>query len=254
MASTDPQFADLPLPDSTWRRHGWASLVAGLGSAVVGCGSLWLARRCGSAPATAGLLSLLATTVWIGLVCALIAAGTGDTLGALLRGGCAVDGSVVTVIATAIWGGGLVGWAGGLKAYLLWAAMGASLVLFTRLGRSAIARGSLAAVGSTLAALAMGSLFWSAGLLNALAGPARQAVAGWLIRVNTLAGVAAAAGAEGSFPWTWPLMYNITRLGQDVPAPPFSWWMPLCVWAVVAAGLSGYLLIRHGWRRFLYGT
>lgn len=246
---------DLPIVPSLWRRHGWQTLGAGTVTVLVGCGVLAAALHGGVPPSRAGMLALMATTVWVGLAAAPLGAGAGDWIGALLRGGIAADAGIVTLLAVGLFGGGTIGWSSGVKVYLLWLPVALSATLATRCGRSALARSGIAAGAAVVALATMGSLVWSAGLLAAL-GPDRQAAAARLVLwPNTLAGVVAAAGPAEKFVWIeQPVMYAVTRMGQDFPPAPLTWWMPACLWWALAGALAAGLLIRHGGRRFVYGV
>jgi len=246
---------DLPAPPSLWRRSGVATALGAAATIGVGCGTLAVLRRgvAGEPHLTMG--ALFATTIWIGLAAGPLAAGADDWLGALLRGGAPADAGVVTLLAVGLWGDADLTWGAAARVYLLWAPLAVTASLATRWGRSALARGGIALGMAIVAAVTMGSLFWSPGMLEALPADRRWLAASVILWPNALAGLADAAGQAGGFVWAeQPVMYAVTRMGQDVPPPPLAWWMPAIVWWTAAAAMAVGLAARHGLRRFFYGT
>lgn len=252
--SSMPDMLDLPSPPSPWRRNGLVMILASLATLAVGCGTLAGARSAGVPGPTATMLTLLVATVWIGLACAPLAAGAQEWFGAMLRGGLMADVSVITLLAVWAWGGGIIGLAEGVKIYLIWAALAVVLSLGPQLGSTTASRGGIA-VGLTLInALAMSSLFWSAGLLGALGEAGRQTALKCILWPNPLIGIVSLVGPSTRFVWAErPVMYSITRMGQDFPTPAVNWWLPLLIWSILAAGLTGWLMARRVYRSFVYG-
>lgn len=256
---TDPSMnapgLDLPPAPSLWRLHGRALLATAAVTVALECGVLAGALGAGLAPPRATMLTLMAATCWVALAAGPLAAGSADWLGAVGRAGVLADASVVVLLALAVFGGGTLGWSEGWRIYLVWASVAMAAASVVRLGGSARSRTALAVGASALAATAMGGLFWSAGLLAALEPSASAAAAEWILAGNPLVGVIESVAPRVDFVWReQPVMYGITRLGQDVLPPRLAWWTPTLLWASLAAALSVYLVGRAGWRRFYYGT
>ena len=253
-----PHAADnltLTAPPTLWRRHAPPCALATAMALAVGGGTLWAARSAGIPPAPSAMLTLMAVTIWIGLATAPLSAGAEDAIGALCRGGIGADASLLTLLAAGFWGGGVVDFWTAAKVYLLWAGLALALSMLTRLARTPPGRAGLAVAGSAVAAGLMGSLFWSPGLLAALSEPARSWALKLVLYPNPLAGLTALAGPKAGFVWTQTrVLYGITRIGQDYPAPLLSWWTPFLLWSGAGLALLAGLGLRRAVRSFLYGA
>ncbi len=232
---------------SLWRRLGWPTLGGAAATVLVGCGTLAGVLYVGVLPAAAEVAMVFALTAWIAIAAGPLSASSGDWFGAAGRGMILADAAIVPLFAAGVWGGGAVSWASGPKVYVLWLTLSAAIAMLTRLGRTSLARGAWAMGGSTVALLTLSSLFWSGGLLASVRGSGRDSTVLVVLAPNTAHGAARAIG------YNWAekgrIYDNITRVGQDFPAPSVPWWYPATIWAAIAAVAAGGVALRRGWRR-----
>lgn len=248
----------LPSPPGPWRRHGLAVLPIAAATVGVGAGAFLGARAAGVAPEVAGVLTLFAVTAWIALAAGPAAAGSAGWLGALARAGTAVDASIVALVLVGARGGGVIGWGAAWRLYVLWLTLALFAALLTRLGRTAAGRAGWALAASALLAVAMGSVFWSGGLLEAQSGPARSNAAAAVLAPNPLSGVATLVGPAVGFRWPQQggLIYRlrITPLGEDFVTPVLPWWTAAVLWGTAALVLGVFLAGRSAYRSTRLGA
>jgi hypothetical protein len=75
-----------------------------------------------------------------------------------------------------------------------------------------------------------------------------------LVAMNPAAAVS--AEVRGGFVWRMQtgVMYQVTRIGQDVPAGPARWAPAAATLTAIAAVVATAQAIRAGWRRFRWGV
>jgi len=254
MNHVDTQGMVRPPLQRLWHDDGPAIGLAAAITIVLECG-VFLAARCWAVPADrAALMTLLLVTLWIAVATAPLAAGGATRLGAFCRGVVVTDASIVVLIVLIFAGGGQLSWSAAAKIYLLWASLAVTLTLLVPLG----SRRLLIAVVATVAAVAaVTSRFWSAGLLAAMACDSSALVQTTrsLAAFDVLAGVAAAASSAEPFVWAeQPVMYQLTRGGQDYPSAALAWWVPALTWWAAAAAVAAAIAVRRSACRFLNGT
>jgi len=254
MTAADANGLEYAPATRLWRQDGLATLLAAAATIALGCGA-FIAGRCISMPADrAALMSLFTLTVWVAVAAAPLAAGASTRLGAVCRGGAIADAGIVVLIVLALAGGAQVSWGAAVKIYLLWAALAVTLCLIV----SASGSRRIAAVVATAAAVAaISSRFWAAGLLDALApnADALYRTTRLLGALDVAGGVADAASSAKPFVWNeQPVMYQLTRQGQDYPAAAVGWWVPALTWWIAAGLIAAAVGVRTAAGRFFRGT
>ena len=244
---------DLQAPPSAWRRHAGPVALAAAATLLVGLGCRYGALHAGAGALGADVLALMALTVWIALAAGPLAAGAPDALGSLLRAGILADAAAVVLLVLGLDGATLT-WGVGIRLYLLWAGLALAAAGLVRLAARPTGRAAMALAAATAAFVACASLFWSPGLLARLDGPARQAALTVIAWTNPLLGLSQTLAATG-FVWTeQPVLYGITRVGQDYLPAPLCWQAAAIFWWALA-GLAWALVAgRWLWRGFWYGT
>ncbi len=232
--------------------HGRVMLLAATATFLVGCGAFLGGVGWGLPAQRAAMMALFATTVWIALLAAPLAAAADDWLGGLCRGGILADASILTLIVIGLYPQTGLSLLGGAMIYLLWAAIAIAASLAVRLVANRAAGAACVVVVTMVAA---GSLFWSPGLLNATAGSATHVAATTVLAVNPMAAVIKAADGDGAFVWSQQsVMYGITRIDQDFPAPTLPGWLPGAIWWLAAAALTAVGVFRRSLRRLRWGV
>lgn len=248
---------DLRSEPTAAAREAPAVLLALVLTAAVGVGAFVVARGAGVQPGRAGVMTLMVATAWLVIAAPAFAAGGGTGISAALRGGVCADASVAALLAVHIGGAGLLTWTVAIQLYLLWLTMALLSAAVVRLGGDRpIRRAALATAVMLAGFVLMGSLLWSGGLLGALDAPQAESAAHWLVGANPLAVVAGLVGRPAGFVWHLqePVMYQVSRIGQDVPIRPVRWW-PMVTALGVAAGLLGAISGgRFTWRRIRWGV
>jgi hypothetical protein len=195
---------------------------------------------------------LMSVTVWLCLAAAPLAAGAADHLGGLFRAGIMADAGVLVLLIVAMTGPGIT-WSLGWRVYLLWLAVALAAAGVAQLAQTPVARACWAVGFSTIAFAACASLIWSGGLVAYSLAPMREAILAAAAAVNPLLGLSQLLRPQGFIWMEQPVMYGLTRVGQDYPAPAIAWHVTVSIWGVVALAAWTTILARRAWQAFWWG-
>ena len=238
---------------SPLRRYILSAFVPAAATLGVGLAVRYGALAAGSPPVRADVLTLMAMTVWIALAAAPLAAGAQRAFGALIRAGVMADIGALGLLVMALTGP-VVTWSVAWRTYLLWAGLAVAAAGVVRLADRRLAQAALALAFSAVAFAACASPIWSDGLILHLQGPWRQAAGDSLAAVNPLLGLSRLLRPIG-FVWSeQPVLYGLTRMGQDYAIPAVGWHAPALVWWALAAAAWTACLLRRAWQAFWWGN
>jgi hypothetical protein len=237
------------------RRHHFAPALAAAAAVtlLIGLVVRYGSRAAGTPPAQADILTLLAVTAWIALAAAPLAAGAGRALGALLFAGIMADAAAVGLLVMGLTGP-LITWSIAWRTYLIWSALAVSAAGVVRLADRPGARAALSLAFSTAAFAACSSLTWSSGLVLHLEGSWREHTATIAAGINPMLNISQLLRGAGFFWPEQPVMYRLTRMGQDYAAPAVAWHVGAAGWWILAAAAWATLLLRRAWRAVYWGT
>ena len=225
--------------------NGWAMAVLAVATMGIGLGAFLLARGSDAVGA-----ALAASVVWVALACPLTSSAPRDVWGALLRGGTVVDASAVTLLCLWVFARGSAGdpyvtFAAAAKAYCVLLGVGLAGIAGARLGTTPPSRCAWAIVTAAVLLAATATPFWAGGLLLALPRAAQDRAAAWAVTINPFYAVTSTIAPETKFAWNEArLMYRITVIGEDIPAPSGKWQATSLLWVGVAILLAATHLVR----------
>jgi len=217
------------------RREGWVVLGISIATIAVELGVYGGGLAAGTSRLGATLACLAATTLWVALTAGVFAAGGGDALTTLLRGGIVADASAVALLV--LWRlSPFVTLIAAVKIYCTLLAMALLGVSAAGLWRRPAGRYAGAAVSAVVMFAALATPFWTGGLLAAATGQLRQDVVRWAVLVNPFYCVTAAVAEQAAFTWHHaPILYTLTRMGDYAAPPPPVWYA--AAWRFAAAAL-----------------
>lgn len=229
LLGTDDRTGDAGL----FRRAGPAILIEALVTWGVVLGAWAMAED------RVGLVAaLFAGTVWVALAAPLLTASSRPGIGALLRGATPADAGAVALLV--LWlADPALRFVAAVEIYVIWAVMGLAGVAAGSLARTPAWRLACGWALAGLLMLALASPLWVDGLTGLLAGADAQDVVAAALRWNPIYSVTSAVYDQTGFLWHYaPLMYRLTRVGEDVAEPVVEWYAAVWRWGVVAGALG----------------
>ncbi len=249
MIVTDTQQTSIQ-PDEmsigSFIRTDGLAVLAGAGLTVlVELGTFFWAKSCGVSPAGAMLAALAVSAVWIALASPALAAGGERRMSCWLRGGSVADASAITLIVLWLTVSQMT-FLAAVKIYCIYGGMCVAAVGVVTLGRASRSRCALAGLSALVLMVALSSLVWLGGPAGDMEREQAMTFAKWAVRANPFAGVMSALSDTMPRVWSeFPLMYELSSLGDTIPLSPVSWHASLAVFLPMAALCVGAGLIRR---------
>ena len=230
---------------SLLRSDGWA--VAAI-AAVTVAGQLavfLLPQAFGVSARAAMLAALTASGVWVALASPILAAGPARGISAVVRGGIVADATAVLLLV--LWlSRPEVTFLSAVKLYCIYAAVALCGVAGARCASTQAGRYTGAVIAAVILLALQAGPFWLSGALQGVPQAHKTAVAGIALRLNPLYGVFSVVAEGTGFVWHLaPMMYRITRLGEDIPVPPVWWYEPAGIYLLLAGILSATHLVKR---------
>jgi len=230
------------------------SLLRGDGRAMAGVAAVTVAGQLalfllpqafGVSARAAMLAALTASGVWAALAAPILAAGPARGISALLRGGIVADATAVLLVV--LWlSRPEVSFLSAVKLYCIYAAVALCGVAGARCAETQAGRYTAAVIAAVILLTLQAGPFWLSGALQGVPQAHKTAAAGVALRLNPLYGVFSVVAERAGFVWHLaPVMYRITRLGEDIPVPPVWWYEPAGIYLFGAGILSATHLVKR---------
>ena len=226
-------------------RAGLAILVASAAVELCAWGAVlaWTGRH-----DQALLTGLAVGVLWAAMAGPVLAAGGAGPLGALARGGLVADGLGVALAVIAAASSDLT-LLDAAKAYVVCLGMCLTGVCAAGLAPRPLGRAVAGVVTAVALLAALAGPFWVGGLLASVGGRGAERLAAAAVWANPFYSASAALSQRMGFAWHLsPRLYELTRLGTDVPVAPAHWYGAAVVYFALAGllGVAGALFRRRG--------
>ena len=221
-------------------------IAAGLGGTVFPLAAFLIARQ-GGLPGRDPVMAFLAVAVlWVTMAPPILAAGPERLWGALLRAGCAIDGTFLALLG--LWAmAGNVSFVGAMEVYCTLAAVGLAGAAAARCARTGAGRYTAAILALAVQTAVLAAPFAIGGALRALSNQAALRAVSWCYHVHPLASASAALRSGTNVVWEkigWS--YWVSDSGAYPSAVATPWYAAALVYLPLAGvlGAAAWLACR----------
>ncbi|MCY2932346.1 MAG: hypothetical protein NTV86_23205 [Planctomycetota bacterium] len=221
------------------RREAAPMIAAALGGMIVPLSAFLIARAAG-VPGRDPVTAFLALAViWVTFAPPILAAGPDGIGAAILRAGCAIDGTFLALLV--LWAlAASVSFVGAMGAYATLAAVGLAGIAAARCARTGAGRYTAAVLAVGIQTAVLAAPFALGGAIRALSNAAAGRALSWCYHVHPLASAAAALRPGTDVVWGkigW--LYWVSDSGSYPSPVPTPWYAAALVYLALAGVLGG---------------